>query len=90
MGEKATPNVQQKNRFTAGDARNQVVLEGLYGALGVVCLVQVGGYKLRRDSLAADIILKAGWTFIVKHLELGENYPIDELGVKDGVGLDEL
>ena len=68
MGEKAIPKVQRKNRFTAGDAINQVVLEGLYGTLGRVCLVQVGGYKLKRDSLAAHIILEASWTSIFEHL----------------------
>ena len=34
-----------------------MVLEVLYGALGRVFLVLVGGYKLKRDSLAAHIIL---------------------------------
>ena len=29
MGEKAVPKVQRKIRVTAGDASNQVVLEGL-------------------------------------------------------------
>ena len=90
MGEKATPKVQQKNSVTADDARDQVVLEGLYGALSRVCLVKVGGYKLKRDSLAAHIILEAGWTFIVEHLELGAKASIGEHGVEDGVGLDEL
>ena len=81
MGEKAIPRVQQKNRVAAVDASNQVVLEGLYGALSRVCLVQVGGYKLKRDSLAVHIILEASWTFIVNHLELGVKAPIGELGV---------
>ena len=82
--------MQQKNRVTSGDASDQVVLEGLYGALSRVCLVQVEGYKLKRDSLTAHIILEAGWKFIVKHLELGAKVPIGELGVEDGVGSDEL
>ena len=90
MGEKAIPKVKQKKMVTAGDSSDQVVLEGLYGALGRVCLVQVGGYKLKRDSLAAHIILEAGWTFIVEHLELGAKSPISELGVEDVVGSDEL
>ena len=38
---KAIPKVQQENSVTAGDARNQVVLEGMDGALRRVCLVQV-------------------------------------------------
>ena len=80
----------EKNRVTAGDARDQVILEGLCGALVRVCLVQVGGYKTKRESLAAHIILEAGWTFIVKHLEFGAKSLIGELGVEDGVGLDEL
>ena len=50
----------------------------------------MGGYKLKRDSLAAHIILEASWTFIVKHLELGAKAPIGDLGVEDGIGLDEL
>ena len=82
--------MQRKDGVTAGDASNQVVLEGLYGALGRVCSVQVGEYKLKRDSLAAHRILEVGWTFIVEHLELGEKAPIGELGVEDGVGSDEL
>ena len=90
MGEKAIPKVQRENRVTAGDASYQVVLEGLYGALIKVCLVQVGGYKLKRDSLEAHIILEAGCTFIFKHLEIGAKAPIGELGVEDGVGSDEL
>ena len=49
-----------------------------------------GGYKLKRDSLAAHIILEAGCTFIVEHLELGAKALISELGVEDGVGSDEL
>ena len=49
-----------------------------------------GGYKLKRDSLAAHIIREAGWTFIVEHLELGVKALIGELGVEDGIGSDEL
>ena len=49
-----------------------------------------GGYKLKRDSLAAHIILEAGWELIVEYLELGAKAPISELGVEDGVGSDEL
>ena len=90
LGEKAIPKVQQKKMVTAGDSSDQVVLEGLYGALGRVCLVQVGGYKLKRDSLPAHVILEAIWIFIVKHLELGAKAPIGELGVEEGVGSDEL
>ena len=90
MIEKAIPKVQRKNRFTVGDASNQVVLKGLYGALGRVCSVNVGGYKLKRDTLVAHIIIEAEWTFIVNHLELGAKAPISELGVEDGVGSDEL
>ena len=82
--------MQQKIRVTAGDASNQVVLEVLNISLSRVCLVQVGGYKLKSDSLAAHIILEASWTFIVKHLELGMKAPIGELGMEDGVGSDEL
>ena len=52
--------------------------------------VQVRGYKLKSDSLAAHIILEASWTFIVKHLQLGAKAPIGELGMEDGVGSDEL
>ena len=90
MEDKAIPKVQRKNRVTAGDASNQVVLRGLYGALSRFCSVQVGGYKLKRDSLAEDIILEASWTFIVKHLELRVKAPIGDIGVEDGVGSDEL
>ena len=82
--------MQRRNRVTAGDASNQAVLEGLYGANIRVCSVQVGGYKLKLDFLAAHIILESRWTFIVKHLELGAKAPIGELGVEDGVGSDEL
>ena len=52
--------------------------------------MQVGGYKLKCDSLAAHIILDASWTFIVKHLELGSKSPIGELGMGYGVGSDEI
>ena len=90
MGKKAVPKVQRKIRVTAGDASNQVVLEGLDSFLSRVCLVQVGGYKLKIDSLAAYINLEASWTFVVKHLELGAKAPIGELGMENGVGLDEL
>ena len=90
MGEKAIPKVQCKNSFTAGNASGQVVLEGLYGALCRVYLVQVGGYQITHDSLAAQIIFEAGWTFIVKHLELRAKVPIGGLGVEGGVGSDEL
>ena len=68
MEEKAIPKVQRKTRVTAGDASNQMVLEGLDGVLSRVCSVQVGGYKLKYDSLVAHIILEASWSFIVKHL----------------------
>ena len=67
-----------------------MVLEGLDGALSRVFSVQVGGYKLKFDSLAAHIILESRWTFVVKHLELGAKAPIGELGMEDGVGSDEL
>ena len=68
-----------------------MILEGLYGVVGSVFLVQVvGGYKLQRDFLAAHIILEAGWTFIVEYLELEAKTPIGKLGVQDGVGSDEL
>ena len=90
MGEKAVPKVQRKIRVTAGDASNQVVLEGMDSALSRFCSVKVGGYKLKSDSLAAHIILEASWTFVVKHLELGAKAPIGELGMEDGVGSDEL
>ena len=49
-----------------------------------------GGYKLKCDSLATDIILEASWTLVVNNLELGLKAPIGELGMEDGVGLDEL
>ena len=65
-------------------------LEGLDGAISRFFSVQVGGYKLKFDSLVAHIILEARWTFIVKHLELGVEAPIGELGMEDGVGSDEL
>ena len=55
MVEKAIPEVQRKIRVTAGDASNQVVLEGLDSALSRVCLVQLGEYKLKCDSFAAHI-----------------------------------
>ena len=90
MGEKAIPKVQRKIRVTAGDASNQVVLEGLDSALRRVCLVQVGCYKLKYDSLAAHIILEVSWTFVVNHLELGTKASIGELGMEDRVGSDEL
>ena len=90
MGEKAVPKVQHKIRVTAGDASNQVVLEGLDSSLRRGFLVQVGVYKLKIDSLAAHIILEASWTFVVKHLELGAKAPIGEIGVEDGVCSDEL
>ena len=78
--------MQRKIRVTAGDASNQVVLEGLNGTLRRVCLVQVGWYKLKCDYLAVHIILEASWTFVVKHLELGLKAPIGELGIEDGLG----
>ena len=81
FGEKAIPKVQRKIRVTAGDASNRVVLEGLDSALSRVCLVQVGGYKLKFNSLAAHIILEARWTLVVKHLELGAKALIGELGM---------
>ena len=52
--------MQRKNSVTSGDAINQVVIEGLYGALGRVYLVQLGGYKQKHDSLGTHIILEAG------------------------------
>ena len=67
-----------------------MVLEGLDSLLSRVYLVQVGGYKLKCDSLAVNIILEARWTFVVKPLELGAKAPIGELGMEDGVGSDEL
>ena len=76
MEKKAILKVQRENRVTAGDTIDKVVLEGVYVALGRVCLVQVGGYKLKCNSLAALIIFEAGWTFIVEHLELGAIAPI--------------
>ena len=45
---------------------------------------------MKFDSLAANLILEASWTFVVKHLELGAKAPIGELGMEDGVGSDEL
>ena len=82
--------MQRRIRVTAGDSSNQVVLEGLDSSLIRVCLVKVGGYKLKSDSLAAHIILEASWTFVVKHLELGTKAPIGEIGMEDRVGSDEL
>ena len=90
LGKKAVSKVQRKIRVTASDANNQVVLGGLDSLLSIVCLMQVGGYKLKSDSLAAHIIIEARWTFIVNHLELGAKDPIGELGVEDIVGSDEL
>ena len=83
--------MKRKIRVTAGDVRNQVVLEGLDGELSRVFWCRWGGvYKMKFDSLAAHIILEASWTFIVKHLELGAKAPIGELGMEDRVGSDEL
>ena len=82
--------MQRKIRVTAGDASNQGVLEGLNSLLSRFCLVQVGGYKLKSDSLAAHIILGSRWTLVVKHLELGAKASIGELVMEDGVGSDEL
>ena len=79
MGEKAVPKVQRKIRVTAGDAINQVVLEGMDSLLSRVCSVQVGGYNMKSDSLAEHIILEASGTFVVKYLELGAKAPIGEL-----------
>ena len=90
MGEKAIPQVQQKIRVTAGDTSNQVVIEGLDSTLIRVCSVQVRGYKLKCDSLAAHIILEARWTFVVKHLELGAKALIGEIGMEYRVGSDEI
>ena len=45
MGEKEVPKVQRKIRVTAGDAINQVVLEGLDISLIRVWSVQVGGTR---------------------------------------------
>ena len=42
-GEKAVPKVQRKIRVTAGDASNQVVLEGMDSLLSRVFLLHVGG-----------------------------------------------
>ena len=53
-------------------------------------LVQVGGYKLKCDSLAEHIFLEARWTFIIKNLELGEKAPIGGLEMEDRVCSDEL
>ena len=83
MVKKAVPKVQRKIRVTASGASNQVVLEGLDILLIRVCSVQVGGYKLKSDSLAAHIIIEASWTFVVKHLELGAKARIGELGMED-------
>ena len=82
--------MQRKIRVTSGDAMNQVVLEGLDRLLSRVCSMQVGGYKLKNDSLAAHIILESSWTFVVKHLELGAKAPIGELGIEDRLGSDEI
>ena len=84
------PQLQRKIRVTAGDASNQVDLEGMYSTLNRVCLVQVGGYKLKCDSLTAHIIIEARWTFVVNNLKLGAKAPICELGMEAGVGLYEL
>ena len=46
LGIEGDPTGAAKIRFTAGDASNQVVLEGLYSALSRVFSVQVGRYKL--------------------------------------------
>ena len=90
MEDIAIPKVQQKIRVTAGDARNQMVLEGLDSSISRICLVQVGGNKLKSDSLAAHIILEASWKLVVKHLDLGAKAPIGELGMEDRVGSNEL
>ena len=90
LGNKAVPKVQRKIRVTAGDASNQVVLEGLDRSLSRFCSVQVGGYNLKCDSLAAHIILEAGWTFLFNNFELGAKAPIGELGMEERVGSDEF
>ena len=49
--------MQSKTRVAADDASNQMIFEGLNGALGRVDLVSVGGNKLKSDSLLAHKIL---------------------------------
>ena len=49
--------MQWKTRVAAADASNQMVFKGLNGAFGRVGLLQVGGHKPKRDSLAAHKIL---------------------------------
>ena len=51
------PKAQRKIRVAASDASDQMIFEGLNGALGRVVSVQVGRHKLKRDSLASHIIL---------------------------------
>ena len=55
MGWKSIPKVKRKTRVAAADYNDQMIFECLNGALSRVGLVQLGGHKLKRDSLAADI-----------------------------------
>ena len=88
---------RRQSQRCSGKTGSQLVIPAIKWSLKVCMARSVeffrcswGGYKLKRDSLAAHKILEASWTFIVKHLELGTNAPISEIGVEDGVGLDEL
>ena len=67
---------RRSQRFS-GKSGSQLVITAIRWSLKVCMarsaeffLVQVGGYKLKCDSLVAHIILESSWAFIVEHLEL--------------------
>ncbi len=62
----------------AGEDRDEVPLEGLYGPFGFLCPFVVRGNALVGDMQSAEVKLQSLGSLVVKYLELDGMPEVDE------------
>ena len=74
----------------ATEAGDEVILIGLDGAFCGVGAMKVRGDELEPYAGIAQKLFQAAGAFIVKHLVLGGEAAVGEVGVEDASGSDEF
>jgi hypothetical protein len=64
------PEVDGERRVSAGEDRDEMPLESLYGAFGLVCPFVVRGNALVGDMLRSKMKLQSLGSLVVEYLEL--------------------
>ena len=90
MGDEAVPEMQVGVGVAATEAGNGVILVSLDCAFWGVGAMKVWGNELEPYSGIAEKSFEADGAFIVKHLVLGGDAAVEEVGVEDVSGSDEF